>query len=406
MRLAYLFALRPPFDGVYWELSGSLLHHAAIAVDGVPATDFEPLYPIFLAGTRLVSGDHQLASQILQILFASMGAIYTYRLAAVLSESKHVAVIAGALFSFHPLLVRHASAASDLAVVTTLVAAFGYYAVSACSVAHMAVAGGVLGLMLLTRTATLPVLVLGTAVVVAQRRFREGAALFAAATIMWVPWVLVNHSVNGVLWPTRSGVNLFVGNSPQSRALLPNHDPDLLQTESDLVVERELSQLHSGSPAFNLAADQLLMKRTMESMAERPFDTVKFAIVKGLLFFSPRLVPWYVAGPTTRIVTDTAGDVQVLDAERRPVIELLAYSAFYTPILFAAIAGVYLRRDHWRQESILWSVVVSFVIVHALYFPATRYRAPVEFVLLFYAAVSFEFAHRLWKTRFPRSQPA
>jgi hypothetical protein len=39
---------------------------------------------------------------------------------------------------------------------------------------------------------------------------------------------------------------------------------------------------------------------------------------------------------------------------------------------------------------ILGCVLATFVVAHAVYFPATRYRVPIEFVLLFYAAVTFD----------------
>ena len=66
------------------------------------------------------------------------------------------------------------------------------------------------------------------------------------------------------------------------------------------------------------------------------------------------------------------------------------YAVSYTPVLALAIAGVWLRRRDIRRDAILWCVVVTFVAAHALYFPTTRYRVPIEFVLLFYAAVAIE----------------
>jgi hypothetical protein len=38
----------------------------------------------------------------------------------------------------------------------------------------------------------------------------------------------------------------------------------------------------------------------------------------------------------------------------------------------------------------LWSIVVTFAAVHMVYFPAVRYRVPMEFVLLFYGAVGLD----------------
>jgi uncharacterized membrane protein len=47
-----------------------------------------------------------------------------------------------------------------------------------------------------------------------------------------------------------------------------------------------------------------------------------------------------------------------------------------------------MRRRDWRRDAILWSNAAVLILVHVVYFPATRYRAPMEFVLLFYAAVA------------------
>ena len=59
-------------------------------------------------------------------------------------------------------------------------------------------------------------------------------------------------------------------------------------------------------------------------------------------------------------------------------------------MLALAVAGVWLRRRDIGRDAILWCVVVTFVAAHALYFPTTRYRVPMEFVLLFYAAVALD----------------
>jgi hypothetical protein len=108
-----------------------------------------------------------------------------------------------------------------------------------------------------------------------------------------------------------------------------------------------------------------------------------------LYFFSPRLVPFHIAGPETRLA-EREGKATVESAETRPLIEIVAYSVSYTPVLVAALFGVYLRRHHFRTDVMLYCVVATFTIVHALYFPATRYRAPVSFVLFFYAAVALD----------------
>ena len=61
-------------------------------------------------------------------------------------------------------------------------------------------------------------------------------------------------------------------------------------------------------------------------------------------------------------------------------------------VMAAAAFGVYLRRRVLAQDAVLWAIVGVFVLVYAIYVPATRYRAPMEFVFLFYAGVALEYA--------------
>lgn len=77
-------------------------------------------------------------------------------------------------------------------------------------------------------------------------------------------------------------------------------------------------------------------------------------------------------------------------AYQRPTIETISYSLFFTPVLVGATWGVWLSRRSLSRAAILWSMVATFVTIHALYFPATRSRAPIEFVLLLYAAVAVD----------------
>src|SRR4051812_4451936 len=93
-RLTYLLVARPSFDGVYWALAGGLLRDGSLAIDGARRTDFEPLYPMVLAASRIVTREHLILVQILQIAIASAGAVFLYRLAIVLTGRPLVAALA------------------------------------------------------------------------------------------------------------------------------------------------------------------------------------------------------------------------------------------------------------------------------------------------------------------------
>jgi hypothetical protein len=389
VRLGYLFAFRPSFETDYWTLSTSLIHDGSLAIDGIRTTDYEPLYPVFLAVTRVLARDQVLIVQVIQLATASLGAVYLYRLACALTNRWQVAAIAASLYALDPLLIRQAAQPADSALVTPLLVAFAYYFVTSADAVGMALAGMVLGLVVLTRATGLPLVLFAAALLLAERRLRPALALTLAVVVLVLPFALRNRSVNGSLWPTRSGLNLYIGNSPFTSALLPDYDVDILEEAAAALIEGELSHLSSGSSEYSRAADALFSRHAVDYMAERPLETLRQKALNVLYFFSPRLVPFYVAVPETRAVI-RSGHIVVEHARRRPAIEVVSYSAFYAPVLVVALAGIALR---WRKRElsrdvVLWSIVMTFTAVHALYFPATRYRAPVEFVLLFYAAVA------------------
>ncbi len=389
-RLAYLLAARPPFDSAYWVLSSGLLRDGSLALDGVRLTDFEPVYPIFLAISRVLVGNHMFAVQVLQVAVTSTGAVCLYRLAKTLTGRLRIALISAALYAGYPLLIRQAPQPSELALVTTLLVAFSYFFVRASTAAGAAVAGVWLGLAVLTRTTMLPLLALGPAVLIADRRPRSALALALAALVVVSPLPIRNHAVNGSWWPTRGGVNLYIGNSPYTAALLPDQDLDLLQQHAQALVARERPDLSEAAPDHDRVVDALLTRHALTTMAEHPLRTLGQKAWNVLYFFSPRLVPFDVATPETRVVIGPAGEISVEDSEPRPLAEVLAHGAASSFVLLCALAGIWLRRHDLRRDAILWCSVVTVVAVHAMYFPATRYTAPMAFVLLFYAAVALE----------------
>ncbi len=264
---------------------------------------------------------------------------------------------------------------------------------------HMGRAGIVLGLVILTRTMMLPLVLLGAAVLVVHQRLRGALAFTAMVVILALPFVVRSRVVNGSWGPTRSGLNLYIGNSPFTAAVVPDYDVDILQEQAAAQIHAELLDVPDTLPEYSSAADALLTKHAVDYMTKNPMDTLRQKALNILYLFSPRLVPFHIAGPDTRAI-HRGGQVVVVNGYARPAIEPIAYSVFYTPILLAAAYGVYLSRENLSRAAILWCIVATVVAVHSLYFPATRYRAPMEFVLLLYASVAFDrLLERSFKSR-------
>jgi hypothetical protein len=389
-RLAYLLAIRPPFDSVYWALSDGLLRDGSLAVDGTKLTDFEPLYPVFLAASRVLVRDSVFAVQVLQTAVASLGAVFLYRVAHALTGRPRLAVISAWLYAAYPLLIRQAAQPSDMALMTTLLVAFSGFFIIATTTPRAAVAGAWLGLAVLTRTMALPLVGLGAAVLIVDRRPRAALAMALTALVVVCPFPIRNHAVRGSWWPTRSGLNLYIGNSPYTASLLPYQDVDILQEQARSVVAHERPDLTGAGPEHDREVDAFLAGRALAYMAEHPLHTLSQQVWNALYLFSPRVVPFHVATPDTRVVVEPGGAISVANSEPRPVSEVIAYAVSYSFVLVCALAGIYLRRRDLRRDAILWCIVATVVAVHAVYFPASRYTAPMVFVLLFYAAVALE----------------
>ena len=364
--------LHPPQTlNVYQALSDGLLRDGSLSIDGQVTTQFEPLYPMMLAAARFALRTPILVD-LLQVAIASLGAVLLCRLTLTLTRDTRVALLAAALYAVDPLLVREAIGHSESALFTTLLIACAGACVSAETSIDAAVAGVWLGLAILTRTAALPLLLLVPAALAGRRSPRAAAALAVVALVVVLPLPLRNHAINGSWLPTRSGVNLFIGNSPRTVALLPREDLDELQIDADRVVHERVPDVDAlTNAAAERVVDTVLTHEAIAFMTAHPLETAKQKVVNLGYVFSPRIIPYEQ------------------DGRPRPTIDVVSYAVFSTVITICATVGVYARRRYWRDDAVLWCVLLTIVAVNVVYVPATRYRAPMEFVLLFYAAAAW-----------------
>jgi hypothetical protein len=389
-RLLYLLVARPPYDSDYWALSSSLVTDGALALDGVPTTAFEPAYPLFLAAARLLVGDSFLLVQIVQCVVAASGAVFLHRLGARLGGSRRVGTIAAVLYAGYPLLVRHSPDGSDAALMTALLLAFAADYVGAVTPRGAARAGIWLGLAVLTRAMALPLVPLAAAIQWWNGARREAIAVSVAALVVIAPYLVRNYALDGSMLPTRGGVNLFISNSAYTADVFPDYGPDILGEYAWSVLEGSGKAPLPGSRTVERERDAVWTQLAVEEMKRHPLRTAALKIRNVLYFFSPRLVPYHEPTDTTRILLGDNGQFRVENSPRRRMSHQIIYAVSYTPVLALAIAGAWLRRGDFRRDAILWCIVATFVAVHAVYFPTTRYRVPIEFVLLFYAAVAIE----------------
>ena len=397
-RLVYFLVDRQSFVHEGWDLAGQILSSGTLASDGAPTTSFEPLYPLFLALSRAVMGDRPVAVQLVQIAIASAGPVCLYHLTDALAGRRRVALVAGLLLACDPLSIRHAAYGQTVALAATLLVAFCLAFVRSRSTSGAVVAGLLLGLSVLTRTMALPLVALATLVWVRAGRWREALALAVTALTVFAPFAIRNYGLNGAWLPTRSGINLFVSTSEYTAALVPEHHPDLLVPHAMAMLARSgMAAEPLASPRQERREDAMLTRLAWENVKRQPLDQLWLRVKYVGYFFSPFLVPGRREFPAAEadLHLGPGGRVTITnDGRLHPWWVRALYTASFTPVLGLAVLGAVHRRQHLRPDAIVWSVLATFVAVHAVFFPGSFYRVPMAFVLMFFAAAG---ADALWR---------
>ena len=407
VRLLYLAAAQPPFTLYYWDAASSLIQFGSLALEGVTTAAIEPLYPLFLAAVRLVAGDRPLLVQTVQTLVASAGAVYLYKLAVALTGRRQVGTAAAMLFAVYPLLIRHSVDGTESALLTTLLIAFACRFVTMRGIVDAAAVGGWLGLAILTRVVALPLLVI-VPLIASTRSRRAAIAMAGTALLVLAPWAVRNYSLNGEVMPARAGINLFIANSEYSSGVIADYGPDILlpYARSRLAAEG-LADLPD-TPRAEQQGDAAYRRLALAQIRRHPVDTLRLKIRNVFTFFSPVLVPHRDTSAATEIRLGEDGRSTVLYSIPRPLSHRIMYSLSYSAVIALAGLGFYRRRHDLAADAILWWVLLTFAAVHAVYFPSTRYRAPVDFVFLFYAGVAVDAfvgaRRRFRKASYPRSK--
>ena len=319
---------------------------------------------------------------------ASAGAVYLYKLAFALSGKRRVGIVAATLFGVYPLLVHHSIDGTESALLTTLLIAFAYHFVTMRTMVDAATAGGWLGLVTLTRAVAWPLLLV--APIAAARSGRRAIVMAGAAVLVLLPYAIRNYTLNGAIVPARAGINLLIGNSEYSAGVIADYGPGVLLPYAESRIAAEGLVDVTRTPEVEQRRDAAYRRLALAEIREHPWDTLVLKIRNVFSFFSPVLVPHRETTAATEIVLGEEGRSTVVGSISRPLSYRLIYTVSYSAVIALAAVGVYGRRHDLATDAILWCILLTFAAVYAVFFPATRYRVPVDFVFLFYAAVGLD----------------
>jgi 4-amino-4-deoxy-L-arabinose transferase-like glycosyltransferase len=193
--------------------------------EGQPDSYFNPGYPSFLTGCRLLAGDSLLAVKIAHILFDIATAVILSWL-LLRTCSALTALLFTTAFALHPLFLHLCNNVNDeplliFFVVASFVAL--YRAIDFPSLRRFALAGLFLGLAIFTKSTPifLPFVVTGVMFLVTRKMKANRAtywlAYLLAAIVVLLPWAYRNYVVFGhFAFSTRGiGTNLWWGSDPR-----------------------------------------------------------------------------------------------------------------------------------------------------------------------------------------------
>jgi len=367
---------RVPWSYEYEEIANNLLTHGEYAYSfygltpSRPTSFLPPVYPLFLAFTRLWTTTGDWLAKALQIGIACFTVLGLYALARELGGSEHQSILAALLMAVYPPAIAYTVDVTTVTLETFFVIVGCWLMVRAANRdSYLATfAGGVLlSLATLTRPTWLIVLPIAIVWLVWQCKsrlpsmFKQVASALLAAVITFAPWIGYNYATHHMwlLTSTNGGLNFWIGNNPQATGeyIFPSTlDQPMVKRVADWP---------------EVARDQFFYKRGLEFIKSAPGQFLKLYAEKFLffVFFRPNIGSNY-----------EQASVPLEVARWMFVLAWLALIPF-------AIFGLFNLDHYWRRHALLIAIFVGETVVSALYFVGTRFRTPMDGFAIIWASV-------------------
>ncbi len=343
-----------------------------------------PTQPLLIAAVQLVFGHSLLA---LRLFFATLGAatcVVGFLLARELFGVAS-ALVAGALLAIYPYYIYLSTLFEypQALFIFTMSLAFWllYRFLRTDRLSTLFLAGLFLGIGVLsvpTVLAFVPVLAACLALARIPRRVLSVAVLLVATALPVGAWTVRNYAAyrEFILVDQAGGNNFWqANNETYFRYGKSAVEPPCAAGNADRLYCKELTSLERALHSKGLSVAQIIKAEEATSwkagwrfLSASPARAVRFTARKLIEFWSP--VPDAVTSATGRI--EAARD--------------WASILSYIPVLLLALVGVVLLRREARRLLPVYGYLLTLTAVYAVFLPTTRYRLPLDFFLVVFAA--------------------
>lgn len=352
-----------PDEALHWQLASNLVQNGTLVTDDGRLAARMPLYPLFLYPFAWLGPTGTLLARLAQAVLSSITVLLGTRLAHD-AAGRRPALVAALLLALNPFAVFFSALLlTEVLFTVLLVGLIG----CTWQLLHNPHSGwrplitiALLGpLAILTRPSAallIPLLWLLLLCFTTERRRLATRLIWCpvALVVLMLPWGLRNQAVlgNWAWLSTNGGVTLYDAQGPQA---------DGSSDQSFLNEMPELKALNE------VALDQRLQTLALEQMQRDPARVLKLAFVKLQRTWSP--IPNV--------------------AEYRHGLAALAGGTYTLLVLCGGLIGL-LRatinqpkppdknrhRQHNHLQTLLWTPILYFTLIHCIYIGSVRYRVP------------------------------
>jgi 4-amino-4-deoxy-L-arabinose transferase-like glycosyltransferase len=350
-----------------------------------------PTQPIIIAAVYAVFGHSYLALRLTFAVIGALSCVVGYLIAQRLF-SKGTALIAGTGLAFYPYLV-YLSALFEYPQTFFILAAGLFFLFllrfrDSQRLPDLLVAGGSLGLAILSVPTMLLYVPIALATVFCwakSQRLLQALVLSAALSVPVGAWTVRNYVAYDrfVLVNAAGGINFWIANNatyyrygkPGLLAMcIRGVDETQRCTEKlDVADATALSRLTPDQ--FIVEQERAAWKKGLSYVAQSPSRFLDLTLRRFRAYWSP--------------VPDVSTADEGSGGSARNAIAMVSY----TPVLLLAIWGVWLTHSRWRQLLPIYGYFIVFSAAYSVFLPTTRYRLPLDFFLVIFAAVA---AGNMW----------
>jgi hypothetical protein len=374
---------------LFFDLAQSIAAGKGMALAGGAPTAFRvPLYPILLAGLTL---GHRWfwPVAIAQSLIGAATVVYAAFLARQIfagAQGRVAAIVAALITAVYPYYVVHDTALQEtslytlltlIAVVLALRAACTARAERSGTLGPAALCGVVLGLDVLTRSPMALFALIAPVWLLARGRFANGALCAGLLFLTVFPWLWRNERLFGMpVLTTEAGYELWNGNNDMLFRYYPMQSVDV---SIDAHVD---------------ALDAITTPDTA-AVSEPPPVTANEALIDG--WFERQALDYMHANPWLTVMNGfrkIGATFDWLPTPRRSRVQSVLHFISFGPVMLLGLWGMWMRRAHWRDDSLVYLLFAQFMLVTAIYFGQTNHRVflDVYFIVFGAGAIAEKFA--------------